>query len=86
MQAGDGEGGSDRPDTFWQVCSEREGLTEAAGAPVCQHHAQGTALVYYSVNCLLAVSCECCCMKTYCCIILTCMMAKTLNDDSSLQY
>lgn len=39
VQAGDGEGGSDRPDTFWQVYSEGEGLSQAAGPLVCQHHA-----------------------------------------------
>lgn len=34
VQAGDGEGGSDRPDAFWQVHSEGEGFTQAAGPPV----------------------------------------------------
>lgn len=35
MQAGDGEGGSDRPDAFWKVHREGEGLAQAAGPSVC---------------------------------------------------
>lgn len=48
VQAGDGEGWSNRPDTFWQVHSKGEGLAQAFGSPLCQHHAQGRRL---NVNC-----------------------------------
>lgn len=58
MQAGDGEGGSDRPDAFWQVHSEGEGLAQAAGPPVCQHNAQGRAHAHFvtiGMKCLPAM-------------------------------
>lgn len=68
VQAGDGEGWSNRPDTFWQVHSKGEGFTQASGSPPCQHHAQGRrpnancsahkvmiVLVTYPVHCAQTV-------------------------------